>query len=107
MSRQSWVQDPDTGKLVPKDEWNRQVPESAAIMGDIEPFISPIDGSAITSRSKLRTHNTKHGVTNSRDYSSEYMQKRSGQRITEMTGRTPQATAERRELLKRELDKHG
>lgn len=32
------------------------------LMGDITPFVSPIDGSEITSRSQLRAHEQTHGV---------------------------------------------
>ena len=31
-------------------------------MGDIKPFVSPIDRSEITSRSQLRDHERRHGV---------------------------------------------
>lgn len=33
-----------------------------AILGDIEPFVSPIDGSVITGRAALRAHCQQHGV---------------------------------------------
>lgn len=32
------------------------------VMSDIEPFVSPIDGKEITSRSQLREHERAHGV---------------------------------------------
>jgi|TARA_Y100000401_G_C8324477_1_gene227315 hypothetical protein len=32
------------------------------IMRDIEPFISPVDGSYVTSRSQLREHEKRHNV---------------------------------------------
>lgn len=108
MSRKSWVQDPDTGKLVPKNEYvRRSNRESASVQGDIEPFVSPITGKTITSRSVLRAHNAEHGVTDSRDYSDSFLKERSTKRINEMTGRTPEAKQERRELIMRELAKHG
>lgn len=37
------------------------------VMGDITPFVSPIDGDEITSRSKLRAHEQKHGVRQNGD----------------------------------------
>lgn len=37
-------------------------------MGDLEPFVSPIDGSVITGRAALREHNKRHNVTNVADY---------------------------------------
>jgi hypothetical protein len=106
VTRRSWVQDPVTGKLIPKEEWHGQRSGGISIQGDLEPFVSPIDGRVISSRSHLRSHNSQHGVTDSRDYSQEFMLDRSGKRISEMTGQTPAAKQERRELIRRELDKH-
>lgn len=107
MTKRSWVQDPETGKLIPKEEWYGGRSSAPAVYGDIEEFVSPVDGSRITSRSHLRTHNAKHGVTDSRDYSHEFMLSRSHKRIAEMTGQTTAAKQERRELIRRELDKYG
>lgn len=38
------------------------------VMSDITPFVSPIDGDEITSRSKLRAHEHKHGVRQNGDF---------------------------------------
>lgn len=72
MARRTWVQDPDTGKLIPKEKYRRRGPDSAYIQGDLEGVRSPIDGTLLDDRGKLRRHNAKHGVTDSRDYSEEY-----------------------------------
>jgi hypothetical protein len=106
VTRRSWVQDPVTGKLIPKEEWNGQRQGGISIQGDLDPFVSPIDGRVISSRSHLRDHNHRHGVTDSRDYSQDFMLKRSDNRIAEMTGQTAAAKVERRELIMRELAKH-
>ncbi len=106
MTRRSWVQHPETGKLIPKEEYVRDG-GSAYIQGDIEPFVSPITGETITSRSHLRAHNHRHGVTDSRDYSDDFLVKRSHQRIAEMTGQTKAAKQERINLIKEALQKHG
>ena len=108
MTRKTWVQDPDTGKLVPKHEYfRRSGAESAAVQGDIEPFVSPVTGKTITSRSVLRDHNRTHGVTDSRDYSGAFLAERNAKRVNEMNGNNPVAKQERRELIMRELEKHG
>lgn len=107
MTRRSWVQDPETGKLIPKEEWREPVSEGAAILGDIEPFISPVTGQAITSRSGLRAHNNRHGVTDSRDYSHEFLLGRSRGRISEMTGQSSKDKQDRINSIRQELDKHG
>jgi len=36
--------------------------KSANVMSDIQPFVSPIDRTEITSRSGLRAHEKTHGV---------------------------------------------
>jgi hypothetical protein len=108
MARKTWVQDPTTGKLVPKHEYQRRSPDTtAAVQTDIDPFVSPITGRTITSRSVLRQHNTDHGVTDSRDYSDEFLLDRSNRRVAEAKGQTAQARQERINLITRELDKHG
>jgi hypothetical protein len=38
------------------------------VMADITPFVSPIDGSEITSRSKLKAHEQRHGVKQAGDF---------------------------------------
>lgn len=99
------MQDPVTGKLIPKEKYVRRSDNtSATIMGDIEPFTSPITGAVITSRSALRQHNSDHGVTDSRDYSGDYLLARSNRRVAEAKGQTKAARAERIELIKRALD---
>lgn len=37
-------------------------------MGDIAPFVSPVDGSVISGRAAMREHFKQHGVTNVADY---------------------------------------
>ena len=47
MARRTWVQDPDTGKLIPKAEYRRGKDYQHYVQGDIEAFVSVIDGSVI------------------------------------------------------------
>lgn len=59
--RKSYVQDPVTLELVPKDEYVRREDINAPmVMGDIQPYKSMIDGSMITSRSVHREHLKQH-----------------------------------------------
>jgi len=102
----TYVQDKVTKKFVLKGT-ESQVNDAPIIQNDIEPFVSPITRKLITSRSQLRRHNQIHGVTDSRDYSHEFLMKRSQERINNMTGNTPEAKAERRELINKELRRHG
>lgn len=107
MTKKSYIQDRTTGKLIPKEDYTDPRNRGVMIQADIEPFISPITKEVITSRSQLRLHNKKHGVTDSRDYSSDFIKKRSDARVNEMMGKTPQAHAERIECVKRTLEKFG
>ena len=73
------------------------------IISDIEPFKSPIDGSMITTRSQRDAHFKQHNITDSRDYSSEFIAKRSRERDDRLLGRTPEDKQARVELIKRQL----
>ena len=55
-----FIQDPETLELVPADQF---VPRETHhyVMGDIDPYVSMIDGRLITSRSKHRVHLRDHG----------------------------------------------
>ena len=107
VQRGSWVFDSALGKLVPKDEYNPPIEHTVYIHGDIESFVSPITKEVISDRKRLRIHNREHGVTNSADYSKDFLMKRSLARNAEMTGSTKSAQAERREMLSNALKKEG
>jgi hypothetical protein len=58
-----WRQDAKTGKLIPIDA--TAIAQSGAyIQGDVQSFISPVDGSIITDRKQLREHNKRNNVVN-------------------------------------------
>lgn len=102
-----WIQDSVTGKLIPRDQFVRKQVNAPAVHGDIVDFVSPITRELITDRGQLRRHNKEHGVTNSADYSPEFMAKRSKARDDEMTGNTREARAERRELINQSMRRYG
>ena len=56
------MQDPKTGKLVPKGDYYARGIQTHAVHGDIESFVSHVDGTIIDSRRKLREHNARNGV---------------------------------------------
>ena len=61
MSRTTYVM--RDGKLVEKHLAAPLASNGApAVLGDIEPFVSSIDGSVITGRAALRAHCKQHGV---------------------------------------------
>ena len=101
--RRRYIQDPETHKLIPAEEYHRPGPQSPHIQ-TMEPFVSPIDGQVIDDPGKLRAHNRKHGVVDSREFSPEYIQERAKERVNRTTGDTKAARQERIELIKHTLE---
>lgn len=60
MTRKSWIQDPVTLKLIPKDEYQPRSDAGFFVIGDIEPYKSMVTGEMITSRSHHREHLRQH-----------------------------------------------
>ena len=74
----TYIQDPDTGKFVEKST----LPQNqSAFIHTIEEFVSPIDQSIIRTPTDLAKHNKKHGVTDARDYSPEFLHKATQERM--------------------------
>lgn len=88
MARYKQVYDPET-KTSTFVEIGKEVRSSGHfVQGDLQSFVSPIDGREISDRSQLRAHNKEHGVTNSADYSHDYMMGKAKQRQNEILGNT-------------------
>lgn len=71
--RRKWIQCLECHKLIPAEEYDAHIGrltpnETHAVMGDIEEFVSPVDGSVVGSRSDLREHNAKHNVVSVAEY---------------------------------------
>lgn len=95
------------GTLIPKDEYhgsNRRVQPGIIFIPDIEPFVSPIDQKIINSRPQLRAHNKFHDVTNTADFSPEYIEKKSQEREQRRLGLTREDKQDRIDLIKRAID---
>jgi hypothetical protein len=60
--RGSFIQDPETGELVPKDQYYAPSNASHYVMPDIQPYQSMQTGEMITSRSHHRAHLKQHGL---------------------------------------------
>ena len=99
----SWIQDPVTGKLIPRDRYHRPDTRQCHIMKPLDPFKSPIDGRHITCRSKLRDHNLEHGVTNQADYSNGYIERRAK---AKHAAQHKQAKVDRVETIQRAMYQH-
>lgn len=70
MPRRRWRQCRHTGKFI---EITEETTSSAIprILPDIEEFRSPVDGSVISSRSKLREHNKRNNVVQTHELKGE------------------------------------
>lgn len=61
--RKSYVQDPVTGKLIPKDEYcDSKFSGAPYIIPDINPYKSMVDGSMVMGRAQHREHLKRHNV---------------------------------------------
>lgn len=94
-----WRQDSKTGKLIPIDEAALRQETRTSIHGDIQPFVSPIDGKVISDRKQLREHNQRHGVVSSAEFSPEFYARKAKERESFYTGQHGKA-----EKLKRKQE---
>lgn len=76
-----------------------------AIIPDIEPFISPVDGTVVTGRAALREHNRRHGVTNIADFKGQW-EREARERATFFKGDAKYDQKRRIEHLKRAFEIH-
>jgi len=110
MARKTWVQDSVTGKLVERLPRPRTAPAATAVVGDIEPFVSPVDGSVIQTRRGLRDHNRAHGVALHGDYGenngAEYFARRARELSERRRSSTRRDREHRIESIKRALEAH-
>lgn len=58
--RRSFVQDPETLELVPKEDWVSSAQKTAYVVPDIKGYQSMATGEWISSRSKHREHLRQH-----------------------------------------------
>lgn len=81
MPRWRQTVDPETGKsvLVPIDAAARRQ-AGHAIHGDVEPFVSPIDGTVISDRRQLDEHCKKHNVVPAAEFTPEFYEKKAAER---------------------------
>jgi hypothetical protein len=75
------------------------------VVGDIEPFKSPVTGEIISSRSQLRQHNREHGVTDSRDYSASFFEKKAKERDAALNGQSESDRKHRIEILREKFNR--
>lgn len=102
----SWIQDPETGQFIPKEQYRRERRAAPMISPDIEPFVSPVDGERLYSRRQLRAHNARHGVTDLRDYGPDWFEKKARERERELKCESRRAKRGRIEAIERAIHRH-
>jgi hypothetical protein len=90
-----WRQCRETGEFIPIDEAAR-ASAGSAIHGDIQSFVSPVDGSVISDRHQLREHNKRNNVVNAAEFDGQ-------QKAPE--GRTRQEVQRDRERINETINK--
>ena len=93
------------GVLTDVTEQVRPRSAGVTILGDIEPFQSPIDGSTITSRSRMREHMARHNVTHVSDYK-EYWKNAAKERAAAFTPESRHDRESRIESIKHAIEAH-
>jgi len=104
--RGSYVYDKELRKMVPKGERQADIAQYAAVHGDIESFVSPVDGTVIDDRAKLRAHNKRHGVTDPRDYGEGWYHQKGKERNEVLNSKSQQNKAQRLDTIMRAMHKH-
>lgn len=86
--RQVYNEEKDKYELVPIDESARVrgAVQGSAIHGDIQSFVSPVDGTVISDRKQLREHNKRNNVVSAAEFSDEYYARKAEERRRSMSG---------------------
>jgi len=71
------------------------------IIGDIEPFVSPVDGTVISSRPHLREHMHRHGLAPTEDYNKPggFWDRKRQERADYLAGKTNPYSARRKSQM--------
>jgi hypothetical protein len=86
-----WRQCGKTGEFIPIDESARREGVLGGIHGDIESFVSPVDGSIISDRKQLREHNKRNNVVNSDEFGTQHWDEKRKERDRFYTGQHTRA----------------
>ena len=103
--------DPATGKyvLVPVDERARQRDAELGIIvrGPSDAFVSPIDGSVISTDRQYRRHMEEHGVVPAAEFSPEYYERKAKERARLYAGeRTKQQELRDKQFINEMFNKY-
>jgi hypothetical protein len=95
-----WRQCRISGKLIPVDNAALKADGGHYVQGDIESFVSPVDGTVITDRRQLAEHNKRNNVVNSAEFSPEFYAKKAKERADFYNG---EHTSNEKHLRKQEI----
>ena len=91
MPKRSWKQihDPETGKyrLVEITVGQKEGQAAPNVRGDVESFVSPIDGTVISGRKAMMDHCKKHNVVPAQEFSAEHYAAKAKERENLYTGK--------------------
>lgn len=109
VQRGSWVWSEALGCLVPRDQYTDTDTgdDCPTVLRQLDAFVSPVDGTVIDDRGKLREHNKRHGVTNVQDYGEGYFERRGKEKYAEQQGTTRAAKRDRIEAIRATMQKQG
>ena len=98
--RQIWNKELQKSEFIPIDAAARNRETISAIHGDIQPFVSPVDGTVISDRRQLREHNKRNNVVNTHEFDQGFLDRKQKERERLYTGEhTPaEKLARKREL---------
>ena len=88
-----------TSEFVPVDDAARAQSSSAYVHGDIQSFVSPVDGSVISDRRQLAEHNKRHGVVSSNEFDNEFYDRKAEERARHYQGEV----RERKQEIRQEI----
>ncbi len=92
--------------MEPRDEAARKS-SGVAIHGDIEAFVSPVDGSVISDRKQLAEHNKRNNVVNAGEFTPEFYERKQKERESHYRGdRTRQQVQRDREEIHEIITRH-
>jgi len=99
-----WRQDRATGEMIPVDQAAMRK-AGHFVRGDIESFVSPIDGTVVTGRKQRENHCRKHGVRPAEEYPPEHYERAAKKRADFFNGvRTRAETQAQRENINEVID---
>lgn len=70
-----YIQDPETLKLIPANEYQGGPKPRIHIQGDIESYVSPVDGEVISDRGQERRYMRERGLARPDDFKEHWKQK--------------------------------